>query len=267
MRVSLGNSLNIDRIWHKADPPRTVPCGRLDTYAKVEKHSCDASLGSERRPGEDIRFPLGVPPMSEKCFSFSRMRWRVECHSFKMRDAFDDEWLGALHQFPTILHARASFSFDVTQDSLQKALVSALASLGEVSLPKMITVADRVGYSGGKIGFKIGIGNGEAFDVLDAREEERILDRIENRGAFGALDLAFHLHYTIDDGRRHKLHEDHYLVRLVFQLGRVEVLVHHLKGIKRVEPVELVRLILERLNIELANKRFPQADLESVSSS
>ena len=117
------------------------------------------------------------------------------------------------------------------------------------------------------MGFKIGVGNGEGFDVLDAAEEKRILDRLENRGAFGALDLAFHLHYTIDDSLEHKLHEDHYLVRLVFQAGRVEVLVHHLKGIKRVEPVELVRLILERLNIELANKRLPQADLESVSSS
>jgi len=184
-----------------------------------------------------------------------------------MRDGFGDEWLGALHQFPTILHARASFSFDLSPDSFQKALVSALSSLRALTLPRMLTVADKDGYSGGKIGFKIGIGNGEAFDVLDAKEEERVLDRIENRGAFGALDLAFHLHYTIDDSRMHKLHEDHYLVRLVFQAGRVEVLVHHLKGIKRVEPVEVVRLILERLNIELANKRFPLADLESVSSS
>src|SRR6266540_30428 len=125
-----------------------------------------------------------------------------------MGDAFDDQWLGALHQFPTILHARASLSFDVSPESLQKALVSALSSLRALSLPKMITVADKDGYSGGKIGFKIGVGNGEAFDVLDVAEEERILDRIENRGAFDALDLAFHLHYTIDDSRMHKLHED-----------------------------------------------------------
>ncbi len=127
-------------------------------------------------------------------------------------------------------------------------------------------MADRDGYSGGKIGFKIGVGNGEGFDVLDAEEEERILDRIENRGAFDALDLAFHLHYTINDSLKHKLHEDHYLVRLVFQPGRVEVLVHHLKGIKRLEPVELVSLILEQLNAELTRERFPLADIDSISS-
>ncbi len=183
-----------------------------------------------------------------------------------MGGAFDDQWLGAIHQFPTILHARASLSFDVSPDSLQKALVSALSSLRALCLPRMITVADRDGYSGGKIGFKIGVGNGEGFDVLDAEEEERILDRIENRGAFDALDLAFHLHYTINDSLKHKLHEDHYLVRLVFQPGRVEVLVHHLKGIKRLEPVELVSLILEQLNAELTRERFPLADIDSISS-
>ncbi len=183
-----------------------------------------------------------------------------------MGDAIDDQWLGALHQFPTILHARASFSFDVSPDLLQKALVSALLSLRVLSLPRMITVADRDGYSGGKMGFKIGVGNGEGFDVLDAAEGERIFDRIENRGALSALDLVFHLHYTIDDSLKHKLHEDHYLVRLVFQPGRVEVLVHHLKGIKRVEPVELVTLILAQLNAELTRERFPLADLDSISS-
>ena len=183
-----------------------------------------------------------------------------------MGDAVDDQWLGSLHQFPTILHARASLSFDLSPDSLQKALVAALLSLRALSLPRMITVADRNGYSEGKMGFKIGVGNGEGFDVLDAAEEKRILDRLENRGAFGALDLAFHLHYTIDDSLEHKLHEDHYLVRLVFQPGRVEVLVHHLKGIKRVEPVELVSLILEQLNAELTREHFPLADLDSISS-
>src|SRR5438046_10643504 len=128
----------------------------------------------------------------------------------------------------------------------------------------MITVADRDGYSGGKMGFKIGVGNGEGFDVLDAAEGERIFDRIENRGALSALDLVFHLHYTIDDSLKHKLHEDHYLVRLVFQPGRVEVLVHHLKGIKRVEPDELIRLIVQELNVELTRDRYAQVELEAV---
>src|SRR2546426_11199787 len=108
-----------------------------------------------------------------------------------MGDAVDDQWLGSLHQFPTILHARASLSFDLSPDSLQKALVAGLLSLRALFLPRMITAADKDGYSEGKMGFKIGVGNGEGLDVVHAPEEERILDRVVNVCAFGAVDLSF----------------------------------------------------------------------------
>jgi hypothetical protein len=179
----------------------------------------------------------------------------------------DDPWLGALHRFPTVLHARASFSFDINPESLQKALLSALSSLRSTSLPKEITVADRDGYAKGRVDFKIGIGNGRGFDILDAREEERIFNRIENRRPFNTIDMAFHLHYAIDDDLKHKVHEDHYVMRLVFQPGRVEVLVHHLKGMRRVEPSELVRLVLGALNTELSREELSEVDLKAINSS
>jgi hypothetical protein len=149
---------------------------------------------------------------------------------------------------------------------LQKALFSALLSLHAVSILKEITVADRNGYSKGRLGFRIGVGNGEAFDILDYGEEERLLNRIENRASFNMIDLAFHLHYTIDDSHKRKPHEDHYVMRLVFQPGTFEVLVHHLKGLKRVEPRELIRLVLGELNAELSRENLPQLNLEAIDS-
>lgn len=176
----------------------------------------------------------------------------------------DDPTLGTLDSFPTILHARASLSFDINPDSLQKALISALASLRTNPKFREITVADRDGYVKGQLMFRLGIGNGDGFDILDSKEEQRVLNRIENRGPFNTLDLAFHLHYSISDGRRHKAHEDHYIFRLVFQPGRVEILVHHLKGVRRVEPDELVRLIIQELNVELARNRYGELELEAI---
>lgn len=176
----------------------------------------------------------------------------------------DDPSLGSLDDFPTVLHARASFSFDINPESLQKALVSALAALGSTPKSTEITVADRDGYFEGQVVFRLGIGNGDRFDIFDSKEEERVLNRIENRGPFNTLDLAFHLHYAIDDGLRHRLHEDHYVLRLVFQPGRVEVLVRHLKGVRRVEPDELIRLVLRELNIELGRNGYAELELETV---
>ena len=177
-----------------------------------------------------------------------------------------DPWLGELFLFPTVLHARSSFSFDISSESLQKALLATLVSLLSSHLPRDITVADRGGYSDGRVAFRIGIGNGDGFDILDGREEQRILSRIENSGPFNILDVSFHLDYTIRDGKPHKVRSDQYLVRLVFQSGRVELLVHHLKGIRRIDSVELLRLLIEKLNLELSNMRFPIIALEMVDS-
>ncbi len=114
--------------------------------------------------------------------------------------------------------------------------------------------------------FKLGIGNGDGFDVFDSKEGDRLLKRIENHGPFSTLDLAFYLHYTIDDGKRHRIHEDHYMIRLAFQPGRVEILVHHVKGVRRMQPDELIRLVLEELNVELGRNRYPELELESLNT-
>ena len=176
----------------------------------------------------------------------------------------DDPSLGTVDNFPTVLHARASFSFDINPESLQKALVSALASLRANPKPHEVTVADHDGYLKGQLAFRLGIGNGDGFDVLDSKEEERVLHRIENRGSFNTLDLTIQLHYSVSDGRQHRVHEDHYIIRLVFQPGRVEVLVHHLKGVRRIEPDELIRLIMQELNVELIRGRYSRVELEAV---
>ena len=176
----------------------------------------------------------------------------------------EDPLLGSVARFPTVLHARASFSFDINPESLQKALVFALASLRTNPKPREITVADQDGYLKGQLLFRLGIGNGDGFDILDSKEEERVLHRIENRGSFNSLDLAIQLHYSVGDGRKHSVHEDYYILRLVFEPGRVEVLVHHLKGVRRVEPDELIRLLIQELNVQLTRDRYSQVELEVV---
>lgn len=178
----------------------------------------------------------------------------------------EDQWLGNLHSFPTILHARASLSFDIQSASLQKILVSALSSLRESPVSTKISVADVEGYSNGSAHFKVGIGNGDGFDILDSKERVRVLNRIENQGAFDSMDLAVHVQYRVDDGRMHKVHQDQYMIRLVFEPGRVEVMIHHQKGIRRVDPRELLELLVQHLNMELAREKFPSVNLESIIS-
>ena len=183
------------------------------------------------------------------------------------RPVADDPWLGSLHTFPRVFHGRASLRSDISAESLQKSLVQTLFSMPTAPVSKEISVADSDGYKSGRVLFRIGIGNGDGFDILDGREKERVLSRIENVGPFGLLDLSFHLHYSIKDGRAHKVHSDEYIVRLVFRPERVELLLHHLKGIRRVEPRELVQMIVSALNMELARGELSRVELEEMRSS
>ena len=150
---------------------------------------------------------------------------------------------------------------------MQKALLDALGSMLKSSVSIDISVADRDGYYKGSVRFRIGIGNGEGFDILDAKERERVLSRIENVGAFGLLDLLFHLHYAVDDGQPHKVRGDVYLVRLVFQRERAELLLHHMKGVKRVRPDELIRMIVNLLNDALKRGRYSEVEIEHMRTS
>jgi hypothetical protein len=178
----------------------------------------------------------------------------------------EDPWLGTLENFPTIYHARASWLFDINTESLQKAIFASLRSLAQNKKSLEISVADIPGYQSGGVVFKFGVGNKDGFDILDDKEAERVIGRIEERGSFRILDLVFHLHYSVDDGKRHKVHQDQYLARLTFQPGRVELLLHHLKGVRRIAPDELVKILLTAINDELGRNKYSELELESLSS-
>lgn len=176
----------------------------------------------------------------------------------------EDPWLGSLEKFPTVFHARASVLYELNDASLQKILVSALSFLQKNGKMREITIADREGYVRSNVRFRVGIGNLEAFDVLDLKEEDRVLKRIEQQGPFNMLDLSFNLHYSIEDGRLHKVHQDLYLLRLVFQPGRFEILLHHVKGVRRIESDELIRLFLSEVNAELVRNKYSELELETL---
>jgi hypothetical protein len=189
------------------------------------------------------------------------------CRAHVLNQSLDDDpWLGTLESFPTIYHARASWLYDINTESLQKAIFAGLRTLAQKKKPLEITVADIPGYQSGGVIFKFGVGNKDGFDILDDKEAERVTQRIEEKGTFRTLDLVFHLHYSVDDSKRHKVHQDQYLARLTFQPGRVELLLHHLKGVRRIAPDELVRILLSATNNELDRSKYPALVLESLTS-
>src|SRR6266571_6046420 len=178
----------------------------------------------------------------------------------------DDPWLGTIAKFPTVLHARASLVYDITNETLQKTLVHCLLQLQQSIRPIELSLSDNAGYLDGTVLFRVGIGSNDGFDILDASEEDRVLRRILAHGVFQTLDLSFDLQFKVNSSGKHRVARDRYLIRLTFQTGRAELLVHHLKGLKRVDPGEMVRLLLEITNAELLRKGYGEIAMEESRS-
>jgi len=129
-----------------------------------------------------------------------------------------------------------------------------------------LSLSAHPGYLDGTVGFRVGVGNHEGFDILDSREEDRVLRRLEARGVFQTLDFSLDLHYKVRGPSKHRVQKDRYMTRMSFQPDRVELLIHHLKGLKRVQPDELVHFLLSLLNKELAKKGYREVELETLQT-
>jgi hypothetical protein len=194
-------------------------------------------------------------------------------HKSKAEDAMSfggedhDPWLGALHNFPTVLHSRASFDHEINTENLQRAVLQALRSMSMLNVPMELSISDHDGYYHGSVSFKLGVGNAEAFDVFDRKEQERLLQRIENKGAFPTLDLSFNARYAVTDEKRHSAREDRFLARLLFRADRMEVYVHHLRGMRRIEPEEIITTLIQQIDLQLQKLGYPRLRKENVSAS
>jgi predicted MPP superfamily phosphohydrolase len=129
-------------------------------------------------------------------------------------------------------------------------------------------VADESGYIDSNVMLKVGIGNRESFDVLDRKEMNRLLARIEQLGSFQMLDLIFNIHYNVSDKKKiRRVHGDEYFFRLTFHPGMFEILLHHRKGIRRIDSDEIIQLLLDKLNEELARNKYSLLEIQTIATS
>jgi hypothetical protein len=177
-----------------------------------------------------------------------------------------DPWLGALHNFPTVLHSRASFDHEINTENLQRAVLLALRSMSMLNVPMELSISNHDGYYHGTVSFKLGVGNDDAFDVFDEKEHERLLQRIENKGPFPTLDLSFNARYSVTNEEQHTAREDRFLARLLFRSDRMDMYVHHLRGMRRIEPEEIITMLIEQIDIQIEKLGYPRLRKENVSA-
>ncbi len=151
--------------------------------------------------------------------------------------------------FPQRIHGRAVLNYSTENAAIQKILIKILKEFNKLRLDTSISVADREGYLDGWIAFEVGIANNNYFSYLDGLEERLVNDIITKQGTLPIVDFMIVARYLVNDRQRHPIRTDSYLLRFIAsQEYTMEAYLSHLKGIRRVNPDELIMMIAKELD-------------------
>ncbi|MEM2947782.1 MAG: hypothetical protein QXN96_06070 [Candidatus Bathyarchaeia archaeon] len=154
--------------------------------------------------------------------------------------------LGVYENFPINVHRVIRLAATISNKTLQRTLVQCLEKLNSenLSLQKVTSPST----SDCTVAFEFGIADGDIFNYLESEEVQRVLKEIR-RAPLQIMDFFCALrYYREQNGKKHPLKFDYYMLRLIFNKGSVEALVFHERGPRHVPPEDLVNLIIERVN-------------------
>lgn len=155
------------------------------------------------------------------------------------------------NNFPQTIHGRAVLRYDTESLNAQRILIKLLREFNRFQVHTSITLADREGYLEGQIAFEVGIANGDHFNYLDGLEERLVDEVIAKQGTLPIADFLIVLRYILKDHQRHPIRADSYLLRFISTEYTMEMYLFHEKGIRRVNPDELMGMIAKELNRQL----------------
>jgi len=153
--------------------------------------------------------------------------------------------------FPQTIHGRAVLRYGAENAAVQRVLIRILRELNRLRLDAPITVADREGYLDGQIAFEAGVANEDHFNYLDGYEERLMNETIVKQGVLSVLDFLIVARYLVKDQERHPIRTDSYLIRFIVSEYSMEVYLSHEKGIRRLNPDELIMMIAKELDRQL----------------
>jgi len=172
--------------------------------------------------------------------------------------------LGIYSSFPAIIHGDAILTYDLNVKVLQECILQAISKMNMEKIETTLSVADRSGYFPGETRFEVRIAEGSGFRSLNSRMKRRIIEYLRSRGELSTFDYSLTIRYRIKDDMRHSLHCDKYIVRLLFFEDQMEIQLFHEKGIRRLNPDEVITMLVKKINDELGKRDERQLKIEKM---
>ena len=173
--------------------------------------------------------------------------------------------LGTFANFSPIIHGTARIRFPCQFTDAQNVLLEVLKELNGHEEPRILSIADTEGEVVGRMGFEIGVGEGNYFIYLDEETAADLTALLKSRRRPRPLDFLLILTYHYKkEGRNMPLKFDYHQLRFLFGQNVFDVTLYHVKGIRRVPLDELLMIFLNRFDQKLQKLRLGPAKIEHI---
>jgi hypothetical protein len=173
--------------------------------------------------------------------------------------------LGIFANFSPIIHGTARIRFPCESTDAQHILLEVLKELNGHEEPRILSIADTEGEVSGRMGFEIGVGEGNYFVYLDEDTTADLIALLKSRRRPRPLDFLLILTYHYKkDGINKPLKFDYHQLRFLFGQKLFDVILHHVKGTRRVPLDELLMMFLNRFDQRLQKLRLGSAKIEYI---
>lgn len=160
--------------------------------------------------------------------------------------------LGFYTNFPRGIHKAETFLCSISNKKLQQALVETLGKLNKETLSLEEVAAPSIPEC--RVSFEFGVAEGNGFNFLDAEENGKLL-KILNKKSFQIMDFLCIIRYQrMKNERKTHMRFDYYMLRLLFGERLIEMQVSHEKGLRHTSPDEIVKLVVDRINMSFSRK-------------
>lgn len=175
--------------------------------------------------------------------------------------------LGEFINFPETVHGRSIISFKSPIQKMQHAVIEAMLYLNGHEEPRLLSHSALSMEMQGVMGFEIGIADGIFFDNLDEETASGVTGYFSLKSGYRILDFLVITTYRYSrEGRILPLKFDHHLLRFFFNAGKIEVLLHHSQGTRRLPLDELLQKIFDELRRIARRERLGKIKVEATKT-
>lgn len=175
--------------------------------------------------------------------------------------------LGEFINFSDIIHGMSIISFRCPLQKMQGAVIEAMLNLNGREEQRLVSLSALPIEAKGIMSFEIGLANGIFFDYLDKPIANNIKEYLSLNSNHRNLDflLVATYHYNLN-GKYLPLKFDHHQIRFFFNTGKIEVLLHHAQGTRRLPLDELLQIIFDEIKRIVKRERLGEIKVETTKT-